>query len=124
MCRCVVSQESTLTPVVNYILQKDHPIGIYIFGIAEVRSKVAAQVEQVIKSNGSDCHLRRSMFSLPNFAANGINIMLIDLPNIASENYNAGNGVGGAPVDVHPNYGLRREAANRLRRAGASVPDS
>lgn len=119
----IVTRERTPESTVDYILHEaKRPIGIYVFGVDEIRSIVAEQVkEEFNTSTGASIRCTKSMFSIPMLQYNDIDIIIIDLPNTVSREYSSARGASGGKVDSLPNYGLRREVTDRLRKAGAET---
>ncbi len=116
-----IIRASTSISISDYLMsQAKRPIGIYVFGVDEVRTKVALRVQSAFDRSGEKTRLLRSMFSIP-YLADDQGVAIVDLPNIASQEYSSSCGASGGKVAVVPNYGLRRECADRLRKAGAST---
>lgn len=116
-----IIRASTSVSISDYLMsQAKRPIGIYVFGVDEVRSKVALRVQSAFSRGGKDARLLRSMFSIPHLADDQ-GVTIIDLPNVASREYSSSCGASGGKVIITPNYGLRRECADRLRKAGANT---
>lgn len=116
-----IIRASTSISVSDYLMsQAKRPIGIYVFGVDEVRTKVALRVQSAFERSGEKARLLRSMFSIPHLA-DGQGVIIIDLPNVVSQEYSSSWGASGGKVATLPNYGLRRECADRLRKAGANT---
>lgn len=117
----IISRASTSDVIAEYLLNHvPRPIGIYVFGVDEVRPNVAKQVYEALFHKDPTVRLRHNMFSLPRFN-DDTTIMVIDLPNVASAEYSSTHGASGGGRIVSSDYGLRRECADRLGKAGAQT---
>lgn len=116
-----IIRASTSISVSDYLMsQAKRPIGIYVFGVDEVRTKVALRVQSAFNRSGEKARLLRSMFSIPHLADDQ-GVTIIDLSNIVSREYSSSWGASGGKVATLPNCGLRRECADRLYKAGANT---